>query len=152
MRPDLTYKTIFGHAFMVEELMRWLVADLHGARELVHALDFSRLLRVNEQSVGSGAGGQHGYANDMVWRAPLRGRHQDDAGEAWLYLVMMLEFQSDVDNLMALRVRNYVDNFHMEYWRVQAVRFRGPSSDGAAHSCSTPGHRGGARRHGSSTW
>ena len=117
MRPDLTYKTIFGHAFMVEELMRWLVADLHGARELVHALDFSRLLRVHEQSVGSGAGGQHGYANDMVWRAPLRGRHQDDAGEAWLYLVMMLEFQSDVDFLMALRVRNYVDNFHMEYWR-----------------------------------
>ena len=117
MRPDLTYKTIFGHAFMVEELMRWLVADLHGAHELVHALDFSRLRRVHEQSVADGAGGQHGYANDMVWRAPLRGRHQNDAGEAWLYLVMMLEFQSDVDFLMALRVRNYVDNLHMEIWR-----------------------------------
>ena len=55
MRPDPTYKDIFGHAFMVEELMRWLVAELHGAHELVDALDFSRLLRVHEQSVSSGA-------------------------------------------------------------------------------------------------
>ena len=29
----------------------------------------------------------------------------------------MLEFQSEVDFLMALRMRNYVDNFHMERWR-----------------------------------
>ena len=34
MKPDPTYKDIFAHAFMVEELMRWLVADLHGARSL----------------------------------------------------------------------------------------------------------------------
>ena len=117
MRPDPTYKTIFGHAFMVKELMRWLVADLHGARELVDALDFSQLQRVHEQSVASGAAALHGYANDMVWRAPLRGGDADGAGEAWLYLVMMLEFQSEVDFLMALRIRNYVDNFHTESWR-----------------------------------
>ena len=35
MNPDPTYKQIFAHEFMVEELMRWFVADLHGARELV---------------------------------------------------------------------------------------------------------------------
>ena len=29
----------------------------------------------------------------------------------------MLEFQSTVDHLMALRIRNYVDNLHMEQWR-----------------------------------
>ena len=29
----------------------------------------------------------------------------------------MLEFQSAVDYRMALRIRNYVDNFHMERWR-----------------------------------
>ena len=44
MRPDPTYKTIFAHPFMVEELMRWLVADLHGARELVDALDFCAMV------------------------------------------------------------------------------------------------------------
>ena len=36
--------------------MRWIVADLHGARALVDALDLSRLERVYEQSVGTGAG------------------------------------------------------------------------------------------------
>ena len=121
MRPDPTYKDIFGHAFMVEELMRWLVAELHGAHELVDALDFSRLLRVHEQSVSSDARGLHRHANDMVWRAPFRDRNEDD-DDAWLYLVVMLEFQSEVDFLMPLRIRNYVDNFHMERWR--GKRFR----------------------------
>ena len=121
MRPDPTYKDIFGHAFMVEELMRWLVAELHGARELVDALDFSRLLRVHEQSVSSDARGLHRHANDMMWRAPFRDRNEED-DDAWLYLVVMLEFQSEVDFLMPLRIRNYVDNFHMERWR--GKRFR----------------------------
>ena len=121
MRPDPTYKDIFGHAFMVEELMRWLVAELHGARSLVDALDFSRLRRVHEQSVASHAGGLHRHANDMVWRVPFRDRDEDDA-DAWLYLVLMLEFQSEVDFLMPLRIRNYADNVHMEHWR--GKRFR----------------------------
>ena len=121
MRPDPTYKDIFGHAFMVEELVRWLVADLHGARSLVEALDFSGLERVHEQSVTSHAGGQHRHANDMVWRAPFRDRSEDDTG-AWLYLVVMLEFQSEVDFLMPLRIRHYVDSLHMEQWRGRRFR------------------------------
>ena len=57
----------------------------------------------------------------IVWRAPFRDRNEDD-DDAWLYLVVMLEFQSEVDFLMPLRIRNYVDNFHMERWR--GKRFR----------------------------
>ena len=121
MRPDPTYKDIFGHAFMVEELMGWLVADLHGARALVDALDFSKLARVHEQSVFSHAGRQRRRANDMVWRVPFRDRHEHDT-DAWLYLVVMLEFQSEVDFLMPLRIRSYVDSFHTERWR--GKRFR----------------------------
>ena len=34
----------------------------------------------------------------------------------------MLEFQSTVDYLMPLRIRNYVDNFHMEQWRGRRFR------------------------------
>ena len=60
----------------------------------------------------------------MVWRAPFRDRGEDDA-DAWLYLVVMLEFQSEVDFLTPLHFRNYVDSFHMEHWR--GKRFR--SSD-----------------------
>ena len=46
------------------------------------------------------------------------------AGEAefiqrggWLHLILFIEFQSDVDFLMPLRVRTYFDDFHMELWR-----------------------------------
>ena len=124
MQPDPTYKDIFGHAFMVEELVRWLVADLHGARSLVEALDFSGLERVHEQSVTSHGDDQHRHANDMVWRAPFRERDEDDEDDpgAWLYLVVMLEFQSEVDFLMPLRIRHYVDSLHVEQWRGRRFR------------------------------
>ena len=120
MTPDPTYKQIFGHAFMVEELMRWFVADVHGARELVDALDFSNMLRLHEQSVTGDAENPRRYADDMVWRVRFRGRSDHDGDDAWLYLVLVLEFQAEVDFMMPLRIRNYVDNFHMEQWRGKA--------------------------------
>ena len=116
MRQDPTFKDIFAYPFMVEELLRWFVADIPGGRELVGALDFSGLLRVQEQSTAGPAEGKRSYANDLVWRVPFEGR--DGGGNrAWLPLLLMIEVQGEVDHLMALRVRNYVDNHHMELWR-----------------------------------
>ena len=117
MQPDPTYKQIFAHEFMVEELMRWFVADLRGAHELVDALDFGRMLRLQEQSVTGDPEKSVRYADDMVWRVMFRGRLEDEGDHAWLYLVLVLEFQAEVDFLMPLRIRNYVDNFHMEKLR-----------------------------------
>ena len=57
MQPDATYKHLLSHAFMVEELLRWLVADQRGMRELVDALELSTLTRVHEQSVSAGPNG-----------------------------------------------------------------------------------------------
>ena len=145
MEPDATYKHVLSFAFMVEVLLRWLVADLHGMHALVDALDVSTLTRVHEQSVTAGDAALHRHSNDMVWRVHLRESGEDDAGTAagradrsasppggdgaepeasgpWLYLVVMLEFQSAVDYLMPLRIRNYVDNFHMEQWRGRRFR------------------------------
>ena len=117
MRQDPTFKDIFAYPFMVEELLRWFVAGLPGGRELVGGLDFSRLLRVQEQSTAGPAQAKRAYANDLVWRVPFRERGDDDPARAWLHLVLMIEVQGTVDHLMALRVRNYVDNHHMELWR-----------------------------------
>ena len=145
MEPDAAYKHIMSFAFMVEELLHWLVADLHGGHELVDALDFSTLARAQEQSVTADVKELHRHSNDMVWRVRFRDRRGEDAGawagragreaeppvgaggpatmsERWLYLVVMLEFQSSVDFLMPLRIRNYVDNFHMERWRGRRFR------------------------------
>ena len=145
MDADTTYKTILSHAVMVEELLRWLVAERHGMHALVDALDFSTLARMHEQSVSDGAVALRRHSNDMVWRVNLRERGEDDApapaghtgrsasppggddaepeaSGPWLYLVVMLEFQSTVDYLMPLRIRNYVDNFYMEQWRGRRFR------------------------------
>ncbi len=109
---DAAYKGFYGHPFMVEELARWLLPARAGGRELVDALDFASLARIQEQSVGEG----RKRSNDMVWRVRFRDRDEGDP-EAWMHLVLMLEFQSTVDHLMALRCRQYVDNFHMENLR-----------------------------------
>ena len=109
---DATYKAIYGHRFMVEELARWLIPAQPGGRELVDALDFGTLARVQEQSV---AGGRR-RSNDIVWRVRFRDGDAADP-DAWMHLVLMLEFQSEVDFLMALRCRHYVDSFHLENWR-----------------------------------
>ena len=154
MDADATYKTILSHAIMVEELLRWLVAERHGMQALVDVLDFSTLARMHEQSVSDGAVVLRRHSNDMVWRVDVRGRGEDDApapagrtgrtasppgGDGaepetprddaepeasgpWLYLVVMLEVQSTVDYLMPLRIRNYVDRFHMERWRGRRFR------------------------------
>ena len=72
MEPDATCKHFLSFAFMVEELLRWLVADLHGMHALVDSLDFSALTRMHEQSVTAGAAALHHHSNDMVWRVHLR--------------------------------------------------------------------------------
>ena len=115
MRQDPTFKDIFAYPFMVEELMRWFVGDLRGAGELVAGLDFSRLVRVQEQSTTGPALAKRSYANDIVWRIPVADGTQADHG--WPHLVLMIEVQGRVDHLMALRIRNYVDNHHLELWR-----------------------------------
>ena len=61
------------------------------------------------------------FATDRAWRTPFRDRSEDAAG-AWLYLVVMLEFQSEVDFLMPLRIRHYVDSLHVEQWRGRRFR------------------------------
>ena len=129
MRPDPTYTEIFEHKFMVEELLRWFVADLPGGRELVDALDFSDLSKPCDRSVTGKPEDLRATADDMVWRVGFRGRSEDDGGgkedqddedggdKAWPHLVLVLEFQSRVDFLMPLRIRDYVDNLHMSKWR-----------------------------------
>ena len=132
MRPDPTYTEIFEHKFMVEELLRWFLADLPGGRELVDSLDFSDLSQPRDKSVAGKPENLRRYADDMVWRVGFRGWSEDDKDDeddqddqndedegdkAWSYLVLVLEFQAGVDFAMPLRIRDYVDNLHMSKLR-----------------------------------
>ena len=93
-KHDASYRLLFSHPRMVEDLLRGFLGE-----EWLSRLDFSTLERVNASYV---SGGLERREADVVWRL----RCTD--GDGVLYLYLLLEFQSDVQRLMAFRVLGYV--------------------------------------------
>jgi predicted transposase/invertase (TIGR01784 family) len=89
---DTAYKQLFSHPEMVRELLLGYVPG-----DLLSQLDLSTLERVSGSYVGDKGTQRH---SDMVWKVRLDGE--------WLYLYILLEFQSRSDLWMALRMFVYV--------------------------------------------
>ncbi|MFL6202196.1 MAG: Rpn family recombination-promoting nuclease/putative transposase [Thermoanaerobaculia bacterium] len=90
---DTGYKALFSHPEMVADLIRGFVHE-----EWVRDLDFSSLERFPASFVTPGLGRRE---SDILWRVRW-GR------DRWLYVYLLLEFQSTVDPFMALRLMVYV--------------------------------------------
>jgi hypothetical protein len=89
---DPSYKLLFSHREMVADLIRGFVHE-----DWVRALDFDTLQRAREACVSHDLRERE---DDMIWRVRL--------GDRWLYLYLLLEFQSSVDRFMAVRVLTYI--------------------------------------------
>ena len=89
---DAAYKDLFSRPRMVEDLLRGFAA-----REWSDALDLSTLEKLPAEYVSDDLRRRHG---DVVWRVRFRDRK-------WLYLLVMLEFQSTTDRYMAVRILVY---------------------------------------------
>ena len=89
---DSSYKYLFSHARMVEDLLRGFVRE-----EWVVKLDFTSLEKVNGSYVSDDL---RQRADDIVWRVRW--------GDDWLYVYILMEFQSTVDPWMAVRIMTYV--------------------------------------------
>ncbi len=89
---DLGYKYLFAHP----ELVRELLADFTQFSWL-GACDAGAFERVNPGYVSDRFSERH---DDIVWRVYIGGR--------WLYIYLILEFQSGVDRWMALRMQVYI--------------------------------------------
>ena len=89
---DAAYKDLFSRPRMVEDLLRGFAA-----REWSDALDLSTLEKLPAEYVSDDLRRRHG---DAVWRVRFRDRK-------WLYLLVMLEFQSTTDRYMAVRILVY---------------------------------------------
>lgn len=98
MDYDGSYKNLFSHPEMVAELLRGYVRE-----PWVEQLDFSSLEKVNAHYVSEDL---HPRSDDVVWKIRL--------GPRWLYLYLLLEFQSKVDPFMALRILVYVGLFYQD--------------------------------------
>jgi hypothetical protein len=103
---DHAYKLLFSHAPLVTDLIQGFVGE-----EWVQQTDFSTLERVGDGYISDDLRERE---SDVVWR--LRwGR------ESWVYVYLLLEFQSTVDPSMAMRVLAYVSLLYQDLLR-QGVR------------------------------
>lgn len=91
MSHDASYKWLFSEPRLVEDLLR---AYVPGPWEQA---DFSTLERVNASYVDQSETQRH---DDMVWRLRV--------GQRWVWVYLLLEFQQDPEQHMALRMLGYV--------------------------------------------
>jgi len=105
MEHDQTYKLLFSHAEMVEDLLRGFVPE-----EWVGQLDFATLEKYPGSYVSDNLDRRE---DDVVWR--LR------CGEDWAYVYLLIEFQSSVDYFMALRVMAYLALFYQDLIRAEKL-------------------------------
>jgi predicted transposase YdaD len=89
---DRGYRKLFSHPDMVRDLLKGFVHE-----EWVAELDFSTLERQNGSYISDDLRERE---DDSVWRVRFRDR--------WLYVYVLLEFQSSVDRFMAVRMMTYV--------------------------------------------
>ena len=106
---DPAYKRLFSQSHMVQDLLRGFVA-----RGWSDALDFSTLRPVPASFVSDRLRERHG---DLVWQVRFRGD--------WLYLMVLLEFQSSVDSAMAVRVMTYTSLLYQKLIDDGVLRRRG---------------------------
>jgi len=131
---DEHYKHLFAFPRMVEDLLRGFVRG-----DWIDAVDFSTLDKLSAEYVSDERRSRHG---DTVWRV----RHRD----AWLHVLVLLEFQSNDDPDMALRILEYTTLLYQELARNGALE---PDGHGprCCPSCSTAAMRPGAPRATSAT-
>ena len=90
-KHDETYKLIFSQRAAVEEIIRHFVG-----RRLAEELDFDTLESLPTDRI---SGGLVQRRSDLLCKVRFRG--------GWLYLLILLEFQSRSDPFMALRILTY---------------------------------------------
>lgn len=88
---DSSYKSLFANPEMVRDLVMGFIPD-----DWLHTLNYATLERVSGSYVSEDFKQRE---DDMVWRVKVGGE--------WVYLYLLIEFQSTVDKYMALRMLVY---------------------------------------------
>lgn len=99
------YLLLFSHPFLVESLLRDFVPGAW-----VRDLDFATLEKVGGSYATDELSSRH---DDVVWRLRSR-RHGGD----WIYVYLLLEFQSTDEHFMAVRVMAYVAVLYQDLIRL----------------------------------
>ena len=89
---DQSYKNLFSHPQLVRDLLQGFIKE-----QWVAGLDLDTLEKVNGSYI---ADDLREREDDIIWRVRW--------GKEWIYVYLLLEFQSTVDPYMAVRLLSYV--------------------------------------------
>ena len=107
---DRGYKFLFSHKELVQELIEGFAPS-----ELVADIDFSSLQKENGSFITPAMKKRD---SDVVWSAKLK--HSDQL----IYLYLLLEFQSEVDHSMPVRILQYVAALYDDLNKQQRLSFK----------------------------
>ena len=106
---DASYKTLFSAPEVVQDLILGFIPD-----DWLHGLDYRTLERVSGSYVTNDL---RDRADDIVWRVQVGGE--------WVYLYILIEFQSTVDPWMAVRIMTYVGLLYPGLFNARVLGRRG---------------------------
>jgi predicted transposase YdaD len=102
---DSGYKLLYSHLPMVRDLLRGFVPGAW-----IEELDFSTLEKCSGSYVSDDL---RDRADDVIWRVRW--------GDDWLYVYLLLEFQSSVDPWMAVRIQTYLGLLYQDLIRTRQL-------------------------------
>ena len=105
MSHDNAYKLLFSHPEMVADLLKSFVKEAW-----VSQCDFSTLEKVSGSYVSDDLRDRE---DDLIWRVRW--------GEKWLYVYLLLEFQSTIDHFMAVRIMAYLALLYQDLIRSEKL-------------------------------
>ena len=108
MSHDHSYKLLFSHPEMVIDLLQGFVKE-----PWIAQCDFSTLEKVSGSYVSDDLRDRE---DDLIWRIRW--------GDDWLYVYLLLEFQSTIDHFMAVRILGYLALLYQDLIRTEQLGIR----------------------------
>lgn len=106
---DRSYKLLFSEPRTVHDLLTGFVKE-----EWVERLDFDSLEKVSSTFVTDDLRDRE---DDVIWRVRF--------GDEWLYVYLLIEFQSTVDPFMSLRIMTYVGLLYQDLVKQNKLTWQG---------------------------
>jgi len=107
---DTSYKQLFSHPEMVQDLITGFVHQ-----PWVADIDFTTLEKTNASYVTEHLSERE---DDIIWRVRFKNQDKDN----WLYLYLLIEFQSTVDYYMAVRLGSYVHLLYLALIKSKVIK------------------------------
>ena len=105
MSHDHSYKLLFSHPEMVKDLLTGFVKE-----DWVSQCDFNSLEKVSGSYVSDDIRNRE---DDLIWRIRW--------GGDWIYVYLLLEFQSTSDHFMAVRILGYIALLYQDLIRSEKL-------------------------------